>query len=69
MAEGIYLPPDFWYATVAKVTFQESKSDRVLINDGIVMSGRFIVHAPTTKDEFQTTFNDTLILCDGDMQG
>lgn len=57
MAEWIDLPGHSRSATVSKVLPQKLQSQRMLINDCIVMCGRFIVHGPASQNKLQTTYS------------
>ena len=60
MTEGIDLPADLRTSTVTELLAKELSTECVLIDDGIVVCRRFVVHAPATGDEFQSTLVDEL---------
>ena len=55
MTEWVNLPSNSRFATLAKVFTQKLKAKGVLIDDSIVVSGSFIIHAPSTQNELQTS--------------
>ena len=59
MTKRINLPSDSRFTTLAKVFTQKLKAKCVLIDDGIVVSSSFVVHAPSTQNELQTSWNAT----------
>ena len=57
MAKGVNLPSCSRAAAVSKVMLDELQAFCVLVYDSIIMSGRLIVHTPTSKNKLKSTWN------------
>ena len=55
MAEWINLPSNPGSATVSEVLPQKFESQRMFVNDGIVVCGSLIIHRPTSQDKLQSS--------------
>ncbi len=53
VTEWVNVPADPWAGSGAKVLLHKPQPDGHLVNDGIVVGGCLVVHAPSCVDELQ----------------